>query len=68
MIEISAFHLSEMRLDGEGIEQDRVVAGFWAAVAFAKRVEGAEQILTTLNEELTKEQIEKSIQILDEVY
>jgi len=42
-------------------------AGFWAAVAFAKRLEVAEQILTTLNEELTKEQIEKSIQILDEV-
>ena len=36
--------------------------------SIAIRLEVAEQILTTLNEELTKEQIEKSIQILDEVY
>jgi len=64
----SAFYLSQMHLSGEGIEQDRVVARVWAMVAFAKGIEGAEQILTTLNEELTEEQMEQSVQILDEIF
>ena len=64
----SAFCLSVMYLYGEGIEQDRVVANVWATVAFAKRIEGAGEILTMLNEELTKEEIDQSIQILTEIY
>jgi len=63
----SAFCLSVMYLYGEGIEQDRVVANVWATVAFAKRIEGAGEILTMLNEELTKEEIDQSIQILTEI-
>ena len=63
----SAFCLSVMYLYGEGIEQDRVVANVWATVAFAKRIEGAGEILTMLNEELTEEEIDQSIQILTEI-
>ena len=63
----SAFYLSQMYLNGEGIEQDRVVANVWATVAFAKRIEGAGEILTMLNEELTEEEIDQSIQILTEI-
>ena len=63
----SALHLSQMYLNGEGIEQDRVVANVWATVAFAKRIEGAGEILTMLNEELTEEEIDQSIQILTEI-
>ena len=63
----SAFYLSQMYLNGEGIEQDRVVANVWATVAFAKRIEGAGEILTMLNEELTEEEIDRSIQILTEI-
>ena len=37
----SAFYLSQVYLNGEGIEQDRAVANVWATVAFAKRIEGA---------------------------
>jgi len=47
-----------MYLNGEGMEQDRVVANVWATVAFAKRIEGAGQILTTLNKELPEEEID----------
>ncbi|MBH52796.1 MAG: hypothetical protein CMI18_00410 [Opitutaceae bacterium] len=57
-----------MHFNGEGIEKDRIVARVWAIVAFAKRIEGAEQILTKLNEELTEEQMEQSVQILDEIF
>ena len=64
----SAFYLSQMHFNGEGIEKDRIVARVWAIVAFAKRIEGAEQILTKLNEELTEEQMEQSVQILDEIF
>jgi len=63
----SAFCLSVMYLYGEGIEQDRVVANVWATVAFAKRIEGAGEILTMLNEELTEEEIDRSIQLLTEI-
>ena len=63
----SALNLPLMYLYGEGIEQDRVVANVWATVAFAKRFEGAGEILTMLNEELTEEEIDKSIQILTEI-
>ena len=63
----SAFCLSLMYLNGGGIEQDRVVANVWATVAFAKRIEGAGEILTMLNEELTEEEIDQSIQILTEI-
>ena len=63
----SAFCLSVMYLYGEGIEQDRVVANVWATVAFAKRIEGAGKILTMLNEELTEEEIDQSIQILTKI-
>ena len=63
----SAFYLSQMYLNGEGVEQDRVVANVWATVAFAKRIEGAGEILTMLNEELTEEEIDQSIQILTEI-
>ncbi|QXD31069.1 hypothetical protein [Candidatus Pelagisphaera phototrophica] len=56
-----------MYLYGEGIEQDRVVANVWATVAFAKPIEGAEEILTMLNEELTEEEIDRSVQILTEI-
>ena len=64
----SAFYLSQMYLNGEGVEQDRVVANVWATVAFAKRIEGAGKILTMLNEELTEEEIDQSIQILTKIY
>ena len=64
----SALNLSQMYLNGDGIEQDRVVANVWATVAFAKRIEGAGKILTMLNEELTEEEIDQSIQILTEIY
>ena len=37
-------------------------------VAFAKRIEGAWQILTMLNKELTEEEIDQSIRILTEIY
>jgi len=57
-----------MYLNGEGIEQDRVVARVWAMVAFAKGIEGSEQILTILYEELTEEQREQSGQILEEIH
>ena len=63
----SAFYLLQMYLYGGGIEQDRVVANVWATVAFAKRIEGAGEILTMLNEELTEEEIDRSIQILTEI-
>ena len=63
----SALYLSQMYLNGEGIEQDRVVANVWAIVAFAKRIEGAGEILTMLNEELTEEEIDQSIQIFTEI-
>ena len=63
----SALYLSQMYLNGEGIEWDRVVANVWATVAFAKRIEGAGEILTMLNEELTEEEIDQSIQILTEI-
>jgi len=63
----SALYLSQMYLNGEGIERDRVVANVWATVAFAKRIEGAGEILTMLNEELTEEEIDQSIQILTEI-
>ena len=63
----SAFYLLQMYLNSEGIEQDRVVANVWATVAFAKRIEGAGEILTMLNEELTEEEIDRSIQILTEI-
>ena len=63
----SNFHLSQMYLNGEGIEQDRVVANVWATVAFAKRIEGAGEILLMLNKELTEEEIDQSIQILTEI-
>ncbi|QXD31251.1 tetratricopeptide repeat protein [Candidatus Pelagisphaera phototrophica] len=63
----SAFCLSLMYLYGGGIEQDRVVANVWATVAFAKRIEGAGEILTMLNEELTEEEIDQSIQILTKI-
>tara|TARA_B000000557_G_scaffold256767_1_gene249312 strand:+ start:1000 stop:1140 length:141 start_codon:yes stop_codon:yes gene_type:complete len=36
-------------------------------VAFAKRIEGAGEILTMLNKELTEEEIDQSIQILTEI-
>ena len=49
------------------MEQDRVVDNVWATVAFAKRIEGAEKILTMLNEELTEGEIDRSIQILTEI-
>ncbi|QXD25371.1 sel1 repeat family protein [Opitutia bacterium ISCC 51] len=63
----SAFYLSQMHFNGEGIEKDRVAARVWAIVAFAKHIEGAEQILTKLKEELTEEQMEQSVQILGEI-
>ena len=63
----SALYLSQMYLNGEGIEQDRVVANVWATVAFAKRIEGAGEILLMLNKELTEEEIDQSIQILTEI-
>jgi len=63
----SAFYLSQMHFNGEGIEKDRVVARVWAIVAFAKRIEGAGEILTMLNEELTEEEIDQSIRILTEI-
>jgi TPR repeat protein len=63
----SAFQLSQMYLNGEGVKQDRIVANVWATVAFAKRIEGAGQILTTLNKELTEEEIDRSIRILTEI-
>lgn len=63
----SAFYLSQMYLYGEGIEKDRVVANVWATVAFAKRIEGAGEILLMLNKELTEEEIDQSIQILTEI-
>ena len=64
----SAFYLSQMYLNGEGVEQDRVVANVWATVAFAKRIEGVGEILTMLNKELTEEEIDQSIRILTEIY
>ena len=64
----SASYLSQMYLNGEGIAQDRIVANVWATVAFAKRIEGAGEILTMLNEELTEEETDQSIQILTEIY
>ncbi len=36
-------------------------------MAFAKRIEGAGEILTLLNEELTEEEIDQSTQILTEI-
>jgi len=57
-----------MYLNGEGIEQDRIVANVWATVAFAKSIEGAREILLMLNKELTEEEIDQSIQILTEIY
>ena len=36
-------------------------------MAFAKRIEGAGEILLMLNEELTEEEIDRSIQILTEI-
>ncbi len=63
----SAFCLSVMYRYGQGIEQDRVVANVWATVAFAKRIERAGEILLMLNEELTEEEIDQSIQILTEI-
>ena len=57
-----------MYLNGEGIEQDRIVANVWATVAFAKSIEGAGEILLMLNKELTEEEIDRSIKILTEIY
>jgi len=48
-------------------ELARVVAKVWATVAFAKRIEGAGEILLMLNKELTEEEIDQSIQILPEI-
>ena len=55
-----------------GIEDDGAFSCiFWSVVAnscaFAKRIESAGEILTMLNEELTKEEIDQSIQILTEI-
>ena len=44
----------------------QTVAKIWATVGFAKRIEGAGEPLTTLNEELTEEEIDQSIRILTE--
>jgi TPR repeat protein len=63
----SALYLSQMYLNGEGIAQDRIVANVWATVAFAKSIEGAGEILLMLNEELTEEEIDQSIQILTKI-
>ena len=63
----SALHLSQMYLNGEGIEQDRIVANVWATVAFAKSIEGAGEILLMLNKELTEEEIDQLIRILNEI-
>ena len=57
-----------MYLKGEGIEQDRIVSNLWATVAFAKSIEGAGEILLMLNKELTKEEIDRSVKILTEIY
>ena len=63
----SALYLSQMHLNDEGIEQDRIVANVWATVASAKSIEGAGEILLMLNKELTEEEIDQSIQILTEI-
>ena len=39
----------------------------WATVAFAKSIGGAGEKLAMLNEELTEEEIDRSIQILKEI-
>ena len=64
----SALYLLQMYLKGEGIEQDRIVSNLWATVAFAKSIEGAGEILLMLNKELTKEEIDRSVKILTEIY
>jgi len=64
----SAPYLLQMYLKGEGIEQDRIVSNLWATVAFAKSIEGAGEILLMPNKELTKEEIDRSVKILTEIY
>jgi len=43
------------------------MARVWAILAFAKRIDGSpQQILTTLTEELTEEQMRQSVHTLGE--
>jgi|GEM_PF-3898822 hypothetical protein len=58
---------SETREASPGMRQDKMMARVWAILAFAKRIDGSpQQILTTLTEELTEEQMRQSVHTLGE--
>ncbi|HAT60692.1 MAG TPA: hypothetical protein DCS60_07975, partial [Opitutae bacterium] len=62
---ISALYLSQIYLAGIDPDRHRILAFVWALYASSKSVDGVKDVLAKLRTQMTDEEIEESIKILD---
>ncbi|GEM_PF-1970069 len=62
---ISALYLAQIYLAGKDPDRHRILAFVWALYASSKKVDGVKDILAKLRTQMTDEEIEESIKMLD---
>ena len=62
---ISALYLSQIYLAGKDPNRHRTLAYVWALYALSKSVDGVRDVLEKLRMQMTNEEIEESVKILD---
>ena len=62
---ISALYLSQIYLAGKDPNRHRTLAYVWALYALSKSVDGVKVVLAKLRTQMTNEEIEESVKILD---